>query len=498
MELSMKDYSVVELQALMASGEMTSQSLVESYLEQIETLDKSGPELNSVIELNPDAIDIAKALDEERQNGDVRSTMHGIAVLLKDNIDTADKMLTTAGSLALVDSPTPKHDAYIVQQLRAAGAVILGKTNLSEWANFRSSRSASGWSSRGGQTRNPYSLNRSPCGSSSGSGVAVSANLCSVAVGTETDGSVVCPSAVNGIVGIKPTVGLLSRSGIIPISHTQDTAGPMARTVSDAAILYEAMLGFDDSDTESVKHYKKEIDSNFQNKLKTDALKGKRIGFAKNVFVPHELVDERMKEVRQFLEEAGAIHIEIEIKLPTEASKAEYQVMLYEYKAGLSKYLKNRGGTLQSLADVIAYNEKHAKDIMPFFGQEQMLASQEKDGLTDKAYHQALNDSHLVAQKLIDNTLSEFELDAIVAPTGGPAWTVDRVCGDRYLGSSSSLAAVSGYPSITVPAGQIHGLPIGVSFIGTACDDAALIGYAYAFEQVSDLRKAPEFVASLI
>ena len=494
----MKDYSIVELQALMASGEMTSELLVDAYLQQIDNYDKSGPMLNAVIELNPDARDIAKVLDDERKIKGPRSSMHGIPVLLKDNIDTADKMLTTAGSLALVDAPKPKQDAFIVQQLRAAGAVILGKTNLSEWANFRSSRSASGWSSRGGQTRNAYSLDRSPCGSSSGSGVAVSANLCAVAVGTETDGSIVCPSSVNGIVGIKPTVGLLSRNGIIPISHTQDTAGPMARSVTDAAILYEAMLGEDSLDTAAVEHYKKEFDTDFQMYLDADALKGKRIGFAKNVFIRHEQVDERMKEVRAYLETAGATIIDVDIKLPSEASQAEYEVMLYEFKAGLAAYLEARAGVLESLEDVIAYNEIHAKDIMPYFGQEQMFASQEKGDLTDKAYHQALNDSHRVAQKLIDETLAEFELDVIVAPTGGPAWTVDRVNGDRYLGSSSSLAAVSGYPSITVPAGQVHGLPIGVSFIGTACSDAALIGFAYAFEQVSMLRKAPEFVPSLV
>lgn len=494
----MKDYSIVELQKLMASGEITSEALVKAYLEQIDSLDKSGPRLNSVIELNPDAIEIAKRLDEERQTKGVRGSMHGIPILLKDNIDTADKMLTTAGSLALVDAPIPKQDAFIVQQLRAAGAVILGKTNLSEWANFRSSRSASGWSSRGGQTKNPYSLDRSPCGSSSGSGVAVSANLCSVAVGTETDGSVVCPSSVNGIVGIKPTVGLLSRSGIIPISHTQDTAGPMARSVSDAAILYEAMLGLDNSDKTSEIIYKNDFQDNFSSQLNADALQGKRIGFAKNVFVPHELVNKRMKDVRQCLEASGAIIIDIDIKLPSEASQAEYQVLLYEFKDSLSAYLQERGGSLNSLADVIGYNEKHADNIMPYFAQEQMLAAQEKTALTDKAYHQALNDSHLVAQKLIDDTLVENNLDAIVAPTGGPAWTVDRVCGDRYLGSSSSLAAVSGYPSITVPAGHVHGLPIGVSFIGTACTDAALIGYAYAFEQVSLFRKAPEFITSIV
>ncbi len=494
----MKEYNIAELQALMTSGEVSAESLVEAYLRRIESYDSSGATLNSVIEVNPDASSIAKSLDDERKIKGVRSPLHGIPVLLKDNIDTADNMLSTAASLALVDAPKPKQDAFIVQRLREAGAVILGKTNLSEWANFRSTSAVSGWSSRGGQTRNPYSLDRSPCGSSSGSGVAVAANLCSVAIGTETDGSVLCPASVNGIVGIKPTVGLLSRSGIIPISQTQDTAGPMARTVTDAALLYEAMLGLDVQDSTAVKQYKYEFDTDFKSSLKLDALEGKRVGLAKNVFVPLKHIDNCMEDVRLYLEAAGATIVDIEVNLSSEVHAAKYQVMLYEFKSGLNAYLKARGGKLTSLKDVIAFNESHSDRVLPFFGQEKMLAAQEKGDLSEKAYQQALQDSHVAVQTLIDKTLVDDALDVIVAPTGGLSWTIDIVNGDRYLGSSYSLAAVPGYPSITVPAGYVHGLPMGVTFMGAARADAAIIGYAYAFEQVSMLRRPPEFRASLI
>jgi len=489
-----KEATTVELQAAMASGKLTAVSLLDAYLDRIQRLDKQGPAVNTVLELNPDAMEIAKKLDEERLAGKVRGPLHGIPVLIKGNIDTHDKMSTTAGSLAMAGSK-PLKDAPIVTRMREAGMVIMGKANLSEWANFRSTRSSSGWSSQGRQTRNPYALDRSPCGSSSGSGAAVSSNFCSIAVGTETDGSIVCPSHANGVVGIKPTVGLVSRSGIIPISHTQDTAGPMARTVADAAALLSIMAGMDKDDPATVAI--PGVIPDYTQFLVKEGLKGARIGVARKYFGFHEQVDAIMEEAIAAMKKAGAVIVDpAEIETKEEIGKPEWEVLLYEFKHDLNAYLKGLGpdAPARTLADLIVFDRTHAKETMPFFRQEIFELAEAKGPLTEKPYLEALTACRKLSRdKGIDATLKKHRLDAIVAPTGGPAWEIDRITGDHFLGGSSEPVAVAGYPSITVPAGFVFGLPVGISFFSTAWQESTLIRLAYAFEQETCRRRAPEF-----
>ena len=486
------EYDIASLQALMQSGELTSEQLTAFYLERIESIDRSGPELNAIIEVNPQALQIAKALDDERQASGPRGPMHGIPVVLKANIDTADRMTTTAGSLALAGHRPPV-DAFVVQQLRAAGAVILAKANLSEWANFRSTESSSGWSSIGGQTKNPYGSGRNPCGSSSGSAVAVAASLTSVAVGTETNGSVVCPASVNGIVGIKPSLGLISRSGIIPIAHSQDTAGPMGRTVEDAAILLTAMVGLDPADPlENV--FPLDVPDYAAN-LSKDSLKGARIG----VYRGHSgagndvRVDQIVTDTIETLKSLGAEVID-PVEIDTEGmGSASRTVLYYEFKADLNAYLEASGAPLNTMAEIIQFNKDNADTVMPFFGQERMLSAQAMGPLSDSEYLEALRLSKQISQAGINDALEEHDLDALIAPTRGPAWMTDNVSGDHSSGiSSSSLAAISGYASITLTAGDILGLPIGISFIGGEFSDATLIQYAYALEQTGYTRQPPE------
>jgi amidase len=491
LEADYREYDIESLQALMQDGKLSSEQLTRYYIGRIEAIDQNGPSLNSIIEINPQATEIASALDAERKASGPRGPMHGIPVILKANIDTADGMETTAGSLAL-KGHRPPEDAFIVARLREAGAVILGKANLSEWANFRSTNSSSGWSSIGGQTKNPYDLLRNPCGSSSGSAVSVAASLTSVAVGTETNGSIVCPSSVNGIVGIKPTLGLVSRSGIIPIAHSQDTAGPMGRTVRDAAILLTALAGADPADPlagtlpDSLPDY--------AGRLSEDALKGARIG----VYRGHRgagadaRVDRIVEDSIATLRSLGAEIVD-PVEIDTEGmSSAQREVLYYEFKADLNEYLEKSGAAISSLAGIIEFNDTHAETVMPFFGQERMLAAQEKGPLSDPEYLEGLADSKLIARTGIDGALEANNLDALIAPTRGPAWLTDHINGDQSIGiSSSSLAAVSGYASITVPAGDIVGLPVGISFIGAAHSDARLIRLAYAFEQAGYVRKPP-------
>ena len=484
----MNELSIRELQALIVSGEATAYSLAEFYLERTEQYDRQGPTLNAVIELNPDALQIAAALDKERRERGSRGPLHGVPVMLKDNLDTADKMMTTAGSLALAGS-RPKQDAPLVSSLRNAGAVILGKTNLSEWANFRSPRSSSGWSSRGGQTKNPYSLDRNPCGSSSGSGVAVSANLCAAAIGTETDGSITCPAGVNGVVGLKPTVGLISGRGIIPIAHSQDTAGPMARSVTDAAILLSALL---DTDVHKATDY-----TRF---LVEGGLQGARIGVARSFFGFHDRVDAVIEEALAALRAEGAELVDVDLESGAAYGESEFEVLLYEFKAGLNAYLQGLGpdAPVRSLGEVIAFNETHAESVMPYFGQEHLIQAQSKGPLSEPAYLGALARNHRLARaEGIDAVLKQHGLEAIVAPTNGPAWTTDLVNGDHVSGGSSTPAAVAGYPNLTVPAGFINGLPIGLSFFSTAYQEPTLLKLAFAFEQVTKHRQPPQFLASV-
>jgi amidase len=490
------EMTIADLQSAMSTGKYTSRSLVKKYLDRVDDIDKQGPRLNSVIETNPDALMIAEALDSERKAGRVRGPLHGIPILIKDNIDTADKMLTTAGSLALVDS-RPSQDAFVVQQLRAAGAVIIGKTNLSEWANFRSNHSSSGWSGRGGQTKNPYVLDRNPCGSSSGSGVAVSANLCAAAVGTETDGSVVCPSSANSLVGIKPTLGLVSRTGIIPIAHSQDTAGPMARTVADAAALLSAMTGIDSHDrvTRSSQGKSARVYTQF---LDRDGLLGARIGVARKYFGFNDRVDRILNDHIQTLKRLGAVVVD-PADIPTRGKfdDSEFEVLLFEFKADLNSYLAGRGPAMQvrSLKDLILFNEKNRDREMPYFGQDLFEKAQAKGPLTDKRYIAALRKNHLLSRTQgIDFVIRKHRLDALIAPTGGPPWPTDLINGDHFTGGYSSASAVAGYPHVTVPAGYVFGLPFGLSFFGGAFSEAKLIKYAYAFEQATKVRRTPKFL----
>ncbi len=470
--------TIADLHDQLVRGDTSSVELIEWYLDRIETIDQSGPQLHSVIEVNDHAVAIARSLDDELRNDGPRGPMHGIPVLLKANIDTGDDMATSAGSLALAEHRAPD-DAELVANLRASGAVILGKTNLSEWANFRSNHSSSGWSSLGGQTKNPYDTARNPCGSSSGSAVAVAANLAMVAVGTETDGSVVCPSGANGIVGIKPTLGLLSGDGIIPIAHSQDTAGPMARSVRDAAILLGAMAGRDAPD--------------FTANLSADGLLGKRIGVLRSHYGAgrYPWLEDMLERSIETLRDAGAEIVET-VEIDTNGmSDAEYEVLLYEFKTDLAKYLEESGAPYKTLEELIEFNEQNRDAVLPLFGQDVFIEAQAKDSLDDPAYLEALATSKRIARQGIDNALAEHDLDAIIAPTNGPAWMTDHVNGDSFHVGSSSLAAVSGYPNLTVPAGFVSGLPVNLSFIGAAGDDKALIEMAYAFEQASTARRAP-------
>jgi amidase len=490
---SLEETTVLELQSKMKSGEMSAKDIAQAYLKRIETVDKN---LNSVIELNPDALAIADKMDAERKNGKVRSPIHGIPILIKDNIDTADKMKTTAGSLALLDSPTPSQDAFIVQQLRNAGAVILGKTNLSEWANFRSTKSSSGWSGRGGQTHNPYILDRNPCGSSAGTGSAIAANLATLGIGTETDGSILCPSATCGIVGIKPTLGLVSRSGIIPIAHSQDTAGPMCRTVSDAAILLGILVGADKNDSITSQAAKGEKD--YAKFLKKDGLRGKRIGVARQIFGRNAKIDGVIEPHLQMFKDGGAVLVDADFPTNGKFGDAEFDVLLYEFKADLNKYLTKRGGKHKNLADLIKFNEENKEKEMPFFAQEIFYMAEKKGDLSDRAYRLALQKSKLLTQTQgIDAVMDKNKLDAFIAPSGGVAWMTDLVNGDcGVFEGMTSIAAVAGYPSITVPAGFVQELPVGLSIFGRAFTEPKLIEIAYAFEQMTMARRVPKFLAS--
>jgi amidase len=495
----LEEITVAELQEGMKAGKWTARSIAEKYLSRIEKLDKQGPTVNSIIELNPDALGIAEALDKERKAKGARGPLHGIPVLIKDNIDTADRMMTTAGSLALSGSIALK-DSFVAQRLRAAGAVILGKTNLSEWANIRSSHSSSGWSGRGGQTRNPYVLDRNPCGSSSGSGAAIAANFAVVAVGTETDGSVVCPSSANSLVGIKPTLGLISRSGIIPIAHSQDTAGPMARTVRDAAILLTALAGLDPDDAVTSES-RGRASSDYTQFLDANGLRGARIGVVRKNFGFNDQVDQLMNSSLDAMKRLGAEIVDpAEIETAGKFDDTELEVLLYELKADLNKYLAGVGprAPVHSLKEIIEFNERNKEREMPYFGQDLFIKAEAKGPLTDKDYLDALAKNHQLSRtEGIDAAMTKHRLDAMVAPTGGPPWPTDLINGDHFTGGYSTASAVAGYPHITVPAGYIHGLPVGISFFGGAYSEPQLIKLAFAFEQATKARRPPQFLPHL-
>lgn len=488
----LNEVTITELQEKMSSGKLNSEQITQLYLKRIEEVDKNGPAINAVIEINPDAIIIAKAMDAERKNGKVRSILHGIPVLFKDNINTGDKMITTAGSIALLGN-NASQDAFIIKQLREAGAVILGKTNPSEWANFRGARSSSGWSSRGGQTKNPYMLDRSPHGSSAGSGAAVAANLCAIAIGTETSGSICAPASICGIVGLKPTVGLWSRSGIIPISATQDTAGPMTRTVKDAAILLGLLCGVDEEDvvtkqsaTKSHVDYTKFLDEN--------GLKGKRIGVDNSYLKRHQGVDYLMHEALAKMKNAGAEIIQIETLIADKTvDSAELTVMCFEFKDGLNQYLSKANSRLKSLKEIIEFNKQNEAKAMPYFKQEYFEMSETKGDLKSKEYIAALEKTFIGSQKAIDSAMKKYNLDAICEPVCGPAHCIDVVNGDYGVFYTSGVAAMAGYPHITVPAGLVFELPVGVAFFGTAYSEPTLLSIGYAYEQASKKRTRPEF-----
>jgi amidase len=500
----LEEITISELQDGMKSGKFTARSLVEKYSARIDevdkpAVDKRGPAVNAVIEMNPEAPAIADALDQERKGKGPRGPLHGIPILIKDNIATADRMMTTAGSLALVGAK-PVKDSFVAQKLRAAGAVILGKTNLSEWANIRSSHSTSGWSGRGGLTRNPYALDRNPCGSSSGTGAGISANLAAVGIGTETDGSIVCPSSLNGLVGIKPTVGLVSRANIIPISHSQDTAGPMCRTVRDAAILLGALTGVDPDDTATAAGAGKS-QTDYAQYCDPNGLKGARIGVARKFFGFSEAVDALMGQGLDLMKTQGATLVDpADIETLGKFDDSEFMIFLYELKADLNAYLARLqpGSPVRTLQDIIEFNERNRQKEMPYFGQDIFIKSEAKGALTEKEYTDALAKNHQLARtEGIDALMDKHQLDAIVAPTGGPAWLTDLITGDHFGGGSSNAAAVAGYPNINVTAGSILGLPVGISFFGRAWSEPTLIKIAYSFEQASKARQAPKFLANL-
>lgn len=497
-DFELDEITIDDLQKAFESGRYTSHSVTEKYLARIHAIDQSGPMLNSIIELNPDALQIAEALDLERKTKGRRGPLHGVPLLIKDNIDTGDRMQTTAGSLALAGAPAP-NDAFVAAQLRKAGAVILGKTNLSEWANMRSSHSSSGWSGRGGLTRNPYALDRNPCGSSSGTGAGVSANLCIAGVGTETDGSVVCPSSANGLVGLKPTVGLVSRSGIIPISHSQDTAGPMARTVRDVAILLGAMTGADPQDSATSDARRQQF-PDYTTFLDPAGLKGARLGVVRKYFGFSDAVDPLMEKVLAEMKNAGAEIVD-PADVPTigKFDDSELTVLLYELKADVATYLARRGNTsVKGLADVMEFNSQNHGREMPYFGQDLFIKAEQKGPLTDKEYLDALAlNQRLSRAEGIDFVMDKFKLDALVAPTGGPAWITDLFNGDHSAGGSSSAAAVAGYPNINVTAGFVWGLPVGISFFGRAWSEPMLLKIAYAFEQLTRARQKPQFFPTI-
>ncbi|PYX31999.1 MAG: amidase [Acidobacteria bacterium] len=493
------EITISELQDGMNSGKFTARSLVEKYKTRIDEIDKHGPAINSVIELNPDALAIAEELDRERKAKGKRGPLHGIPIMIKDNIDTADRMMTTAGSLALVGSKPPK-DSFVVQKLRAAGAVILGKTNLSEWANIRSSHSTSGWSGRGGLTRNPYALDRNACGSSSGSGAATSANLCAAAIGTETDGSIVCPSSSNGLAGIKPTVGLVSRSGIIPIAHTQDGAGPMCRTVRDAAIVLGALTGIDPDDAATAASAGKSP-PDYAQFCDPNGLKGARIGVARKYFGFNDAVDALMEQSLDAMKKQGATLVDpADIETFGKFDESELLIFMYELKADLNAYLARLGSNapVHTLKEIIEFNEKNRQKEMPYFGQDLFVKAEAKGPLTEKAYLDAIEKNHQLARtEGIDAVMDKHRLDALVAPTAGPAWLTDLINGDHAAGGSSNAAAVAGYPNINVTAGFIFGLPVGISFFGRAWSEPTLIRIAYSFEQTTKARQAPRFLPTI-
>jgi amidase len=493
------DLTVAAAQEAIAAGRLTSRALTEHYLMRIRTLDADGPRVNSVIEVNPDALTLADASDADRAAGRTHGPLHGMPILLKDNIDTGDRMSTTAGSLALADHRA-RRDAGVVQRLRAAGVVILGKTNLSEWANFRSSHSSSGWSGRGGQTRNPHVLDRTPCGSSSGSGAGVAADFCIAAVGTETDGSVVCPASINGIVGLKPTVGLVSRAGIIPISVSQDTAGPMARTVRDAALLLNGMIGRDAADS-ATRGVPLSAPTNYARNLDENALRGMRIGVARNYFGFDTRVDALMEDAIRVLRDRGAVIVE-NANVPTsdKYSADEFEVLLYEFKAGLNAYLDALPALMpvHSLAELILWNERHAPQELQWFGQELFMQAQKKGSLASSAYRRAREKCVRLSRKEgIDLALRRARLDLLIGPTGGPGWSIDLVTGDHFGGGVSTAPAVAGYPHLTVPAGRVAGLPVGLSFFGTAWSEPTLLRAGYAYEQATNHRVRPAFAATI-
>lgn len=495
---ALNEITIDQLQQKMKSGEYTAHSITQLYLDRINQIDKAGPKLNSVIELNPDAMAIADAMDVERKNGKIRGPLHGIPVLIKDNIDTGDKMQTTAGALAL-EGNIAKKDAFIITKLREAGAVLLGKTNLSEWANFRSTNSCSGWSSRGGQTKSPYIIDHNPCGSSAGSGVAVAANLCVVAIGSETDGSITCPASVNNLVGIKPTVGLLSRSGIIPISATQDTAGPLARTVTDAAILLAALTGVDEADAVT-KESSGKAPTDYTQFLTADGLKGKNIGIDRKTKSTNQFINKLLEEAIEQMKKLGANIIEIEyVAKINEIGKYENEILHYEFKEGVNKYLAGANHKMKTLKDVIEFNKANEDKAMPYFKQETLEASDKRTDLKTAAYVEALAKGRDASRKIIDAVIQQHKLDAIAGITMGPACSIDVMYGDRWGDVSlTQPAAMSGYPHISLPCGMVYRLPVGLSFFGAAFTEAQLISMAFAFEQATKKRTVPTFIASFL